>query len=159
MLEQKLPWPFGGINIAPIISTVQTNVSAAALVAAFGKHDVEVELGTLRNFAAQVEATLAAMEGSAAGPYKLQEQKLTGKSFASAEFAEATALTTAYEKAHTQLVKLHKDLMSQIDAMKEAVMNSAGRYSTNEEHTTAAQNAIAKGAGVPAAGPGASGSL
>ncbi|MFE4397307.1 MULTISPECIES: hypothetical protein [Streptomycetaceae] len=138
---------------------MQTNVSAGDLVAAFGKHDVQVELDTLTAFAGKIEALLAAMEGSAAAPYKLQEQKLTGKSFASAEFSEATALTTAYEKVHAQLVKLHKDFVSQIEAMKNAVMKTAGNYSTNEEHTTAAQNSVAKGAGVPTTGPGSSGSL
>lgn len=160
MLDQKIPFPWGGgINLAPIISTVQTSVSAGDLVAAFGKQDVKVELDTLTTFAGKIEALLAAMDGSAAAPYKLQEQKLTGKSFASAEFAEATALTTAYEKVHAQLVQLHKDFVSQIEAMKNAVVKSASSYTTNEDHTTAAQNSIAKGADVSAAGPGTSGSL
>ncbi|MFJ9440982.1 hypothetical protein ACIRRH_03815 [Kitasatospora sp. NPDC101235] len=154
MLEQKLPWPLGGINVAPIVSTVQTNVSAGDLVAAFGKQNVKVELDTLTTFAGKVEALLAAMEGSAAAPYKLQEQKLTGKSFASAEFAEATALTSAYEKVHAQLVQLHKDLASQIQAMQTAVSRTASIYGTNEDHTTAAQNAVAKNAGVTTSAPG-----
>ncbi|MFJ7910087.1 hypothetical protein [Kitasatospora sp. NPDC096204] len=157
MLDQKitLPW-VGGINLAPIVSTVQTNVSASDLVAAFGKQNVKVELDTLTTFAGKVEALLAAMDGSPAAPYKLQEQKLTGKSFASAEFAEATALTSAYEKVHAQLVQLHKDFVSQIEAMKNAVVKSASAYSTNEDHTTAAQNAVAKGAGVTAPATGSS---
>ncbi|WP_316526608.1 hypothetical protein [Kitasatospora brasiliensis] len=156
MLDQKIPMPFGigGINVAPIVSTIQTNVSASDLVAAFGKQDVQVEIDTLTTFAGKVEALLAAMEGSAAAPYKLQEQKLTGKSFASAEFAEATALTSAYEKVHAQLVQLHKDFASQIQAMQKAVAQTASNYATNEDHTTAAQNAVAKDAGVTTAAPG-----
>ncbi|MBD0669162.1 hypothetical protein [Streptomyces sp. CBMA156] len=158
MLEKKLPWPFGGVNIAPFVSTAQTNVSAGDLVAAFGKQNVQVELDTLKTFAGKVEALLAAMEGSPAAPYKLQEQKLTGKSFASAEFAEATALTTAYEKVHAQLVQLHKDFAAQIQKMQAAVSQTASIYATNEDHTTAAQNAVAKDAGVPTSAPGANGS-
>ncbi|MFE7632714.1 hypothetical protein DR950_27960 [Kitasatospora xanthocidica] len=154
MLDQKLPWPLGGINIAPVVSTVQTNVSASDLVAAFGKQNVQVELDTLTTFVGKIEALLAAMEGSPAAPYKLQEQKLTGKSFASAEFAEATALTTAYGKVHAQLVQLHKDFVSQIQAMQTAVTRTASIYATNEDHTTAAQNAVAKNAGVTTSAPG-----
>ncbi|MFJ2866975.1 hypothetical protein [Kitasatospora sp. NPDC087314] len=142
------------MGIGPVISTVQTYVSAGDLVSAFGKQDVKVELDTLTSFAKKIEALLQAMEGSPAAPYKLQEQKLTGGSFASAEFAEATALTAAYGKVHTQLVKLHKDFVSQIEAMKNAVAQTAGNYSTNEDDTTAAQNAVAKNAGgtTPTAG-------
>ncbi|MFF3008578.1 hypothetical protein ACFVTF_37920 [Kitasatospora sp. NPDC057940] len=137
------------MGFGPLVSTVQTNVSAADLVSAFGKKDVKVELDTLTAFAKKIEALLQAMEGSPAAPYKLQEQKLTGGSFASAEFAEATALTAAYDKVHTQLVKLHKDFVSQIEAMKTAVAATAGNYSANEDDTTAAQNAVAKNAGGP----------
>ncbi|WP_371517374.1 hypothetical protein [Kitasatospora sp. NBC_01300] len=137
------------MGFGPLVSTVQTNVSAADLVSAFGKKDVKVELDTLTAFAKKIEALLQAMEGSPAAPYKLQEQKLTGGSFASAEFAEATALTAAYDKVHTQLVKLHKDFVSQIEAMKIAVAATAGNYSANEDDTTAAQNAVAKNAGGP----------
>ncbi|MFE4516869.1 hypothetical protein ACFRMQ_22045 [Kitasatospora sp. NPDC056783] len=158
MLDQKLPWPFGGVNIAPVVSTVQTNVSASDLVSAFGKQDVQVELDTLKTFAGKVEALLAAMEGSPAAPYKLQEQKLTGKSFASAEFAEATALTTAYGKVHGQLVQLHKDFAAQIQAMQTAVSRTASNYATNEDHTTAAQNGVAQNAGYTTPAPGANGS-
>ncbi|MER6363404.1 hypothetical protein [Kitasatospora sp. NPDC001527] len=149
------PYSLNETWIGRTISYAQTNVSAAGLVSAFGKQDVTVELETLTTFANKIEALLAAMEGSAAAPYKLQEQKLTGGSFASAEFVEATALTSAYDKVHAQLVKLHKDFMSQIEAMKNAVAQTAGNYAGNEEHTTAAQNTIAKNADVatPAAGP------
>ncbi|MFJ6383395.1 hypothetical protein ACIQI7_25740 [Kitasatospora sp. NPDC092039] len=154
MLDQKLPWPLGGINLAPIVSTIQTNGSASDLVSAFGKQNVQIELDTLRTFAGKVEALLAAMEGSAAAPYKLQQQKLTSKSFASAEFAEATALTTAYEKVHGQLVQLHKDFAAQIQAMQTAVSQTASNYVTNEDHTTAAQNSVAKNAGVTTPAPG-----
>ncbi|GAA3004174.1 hypothetical protein [Kitasatospora sp. NPDC127116] len=154
MLEHKLPWPLGGVDLAPFVSTLQTNGSANDLVAAFGKQNVQVELDTLTTFAGKVEALLAAMEGSAAAPYKLQEQKLTGKSFASAEFAEATALTAAYEKVHAQLVQLHKDLASQIQAMQTAVSRTASIYGTNEDHTTAAQNAVAQNVGATTPAPG-----
>ncbi|MFF7992921.1 hypothetical protein ACFZDG_24390 [Kitasatospora xanthocidica] len=162
MLDQKIPWLWGGgINLAPIVSTAQTNGSAGDLVAAFGKKDVEIELQTLTAFATKVEALLAAMEGSEAAPYKLQQQKLSQTSFVSgggaSNFTEATALTTAYEKVHTQLVKLHKDFVSQIEAMKKAVLQTAGNYSTNEDHTTTAQKSIAKGAGVTKPTTGANG--
>ncbi|MFE6053422.1 hypothetical protein ACFQ6N_21920 [Kitasatospora sp. NPDC056446] len=146
MLDKKIPWFFGGINIAPVVSTAQTNVSAGDLVAAFGKHDVKVEVDTLTAFANKVEALLLAMEGSAAAPYKLQQQKLTGQSFAGAQFVEATALTTAYEKVHAQLVQLHKDFAAQIQSMQTAVSQTANNYAANESHTTAAQNAVAKNA-------------
>ncbi|MFF0411897.1 hypothetical protein ACFYUY_15815 [Kitasatospora sp. NPDC004745] len=141
--------------VGPTVSSGQTYSSAGDLVSAFGKQDVKVELDTLVTFANKVEALLQAMDGSAAAPYKLQEQTLTGGNFASSEFAEATALTSAYDKVHTQLVKLHKDFVSQIDAMKTAVSQTAGNYATNEDDTTAAQKAVAKNAGVatPAAGP------
>ncbi|MER7754829.1 hypothetical protein [Kitasatospora sp. NPDC097643] len=146
-------WGFG-----PAISTMQTYVSAGDLVSAFGKQDVKIELDTLTAFAKKIEALLAAMDGSPAAPYQLQEQKLAQASFASGDsssFTEATALNSAYDKAHAQLVKLHKDFVSQIQAMRDAVSDTAGNYSTNENHTTAAQNAVAKNAGVatPAAGP------
>ncbi|MFE4977409.1 hypothetical protein ACFRAR_35530 [Kitasatospora sp. NPDC056651] len=154
MLEKKLPWPFGGVNIAPVVSTIQTNGSASDLVSAFGKQDVQVELDTLKTFAGKVDALLAAMEGSPAAPYKLQEQKLTGKSFASADFAEATDLTTAYGKVHAQLVQLHKDFAAQIQAMQTAVSKTASNYATNEDHTTAAQNGVAQNAGYTTAAPG-----
>ncbi|RKT16226.1 hypothetical protein BX285_0555 [Streptomyces sp. 1114.5] len=152
MLDKKIPLPWGAINIAPVVSTAQTNVSANDLVAAFGKQDVKVELQTLSAFAAKVEALLAAMEGSAAAPYKLEEQKLTQTSFVSGgnpgSFTEAVALTTAYGKVHSQLVKFHKDFKAQIEAMQNAVTKTAGTYSTNEDNTTADQNAVAKNAGV-----------
>ncbi len=153
MLDGKIPLPWGGINIAPMVSTAQTNFSASDLVSAFGKQDVKVELQTLSNFAAKVEALLAAMEGSAAAPYKLEQQKLTQTSFVSGDnpgsFTEAVALTTAYSKVHAQLVKFHKDFASQIEAMQAAVSKTAGTYSTNEDNTTAAQKAVAKSADVP----------
>ncbi|MFB7126672.1 hypothetical protein [Kitasatospora sp. NPDC056273] len=161
MLDQQFPWPFGAINIAPIVSTVQTNVSAGDLVAAFGKQDVQIELDTLKTFAGKVEALLAAMEGSAAAPYKLQEQKVTQGSFVNGadagRFPEAVALNTAYGKVHEQLVKLHKDFVAQIEAMTTAVAKTASSYASNEEQTTAAQNAVAKDAGVTSPSAGSNG--
>ncbi|MFJ8626946.1 hypothetical protein ACIRD3_29485 [Kitasatospora sp. NPDC093550] len=138
----------------PTISESQTYGDANSLVAAFGDHDVKVELDTLTEFSKKVEALLQVMEGSAAAPYKLQEQKLTEQSFASAKFAEATALTTAYDKVHAQLVQLHKDFASQIQAMQTAVSKTAGNYAANEDHTTAAQNTVAKSAGATTSTPG-----
>ncbi|MFD9686844.1 hypothetical protein ACFWXO_13920 [Kitasatospora sp. NPDC059088] len=148
-----IPLPWGhGIKIAPVVSTVQTNVSAGDLVAAFGKQDVQVELQTLTNFANKVDALLKAMEGSAAAPYKLQEQKVSAGSFVNAadaaKFPEAVALHGAYDKVHDQLVKLHKDFAAQIEAMKAAVADTHSQYTTNEGHTTDAQKAIAAGAGI-----------
>ncbi|MFD8753208.1 hypothetical protein ACFV0O_19850 [Kitasatospora sp. NPDC059577] len=137
----------------PTISESQTYGDANALVAAFGNQNVQVEIDTLTVFAKKVEALLLAMDGSAAAPYNLQEQKLQGKDFASATFVEATDLTTAYGKVHSQLVQLHKDFLAQITAMKDAVSKTASNYQTNEDNTTAAQNAVAKGVGAtPPAG-------
>ncbi|MEU4115143.1 hypothetical protein AB0F71_11690 [Kitasatospora sp. NPDC028055] len=156
-----IPLPWGhGIKIAPVVSTVQTNVSAGDLVAAFGKHDVQVELDTLTEFARKIEALLAAMEGSEAAPYKLEAQKVSQKSFVSGsqphQFVEAVALSSTYEKVHTQLVKLHKDFTSQIKAMQSAVTSTAHNYSTNEDNATAAQNAVAQSSGQSGTnGPGA----
>ncbi|GHF84884.1 hypothetical protein GCM10018790_73070 [Kitasatospora xanthocidica] len=152
--------PFGpfGFGINRIVSTVQTNFSANDLVSAFGKQDVKVELQTLTAFASKIEALLAAMEGSAAAPYKLEEQKVETSHFASAKFDEATALTTAYGKVHTQLVKFHKDFVKQIQAMQTAVAKTQGNYTTNEDNTTADQNAVAKNAGVTSPTAGSSGS-
>jgi hypothetical protein len=150
-----IPLPWGGISLAPVVSTAQTNVSAGDLVSAFGKHDVQVELDTLTAFANKIEALLQAMEGSDAAPYKLEAQNLTQGSFVSGgsagQFLEAVTLSSTYEKVHTQLVKLHKDFVSQINAMKKAVTGTAGNYRTNEDEATAAQNSVAKSAGVAGA--------
>ncbi|MER7772471.1 hypothetical protein [Kitasatospora sp. NPDC096140] len=152
--------PFGpfGFGINRVVSTVQTNFSANDLVSAFGKQDVKVELQTLSNFAAKVEALLAAMEGSAAAPYKLEEQKVETAHFASAKFDEATTLTTAYGKVHAQLVKFHKDFVKQIQTMQEAIATTHGSYTTNEDHTTADQKAVASNAGYTSPSAGSSGS-
>ncbi|MBO1417526.1 hypothetical protein [Streptomyces sp. FH025] len=136
--------PFG---IGKFVSTAQTNFSASDLVSAFGKQDVKVELDTLTAFSKKVEALLLAMEGSEAAPYKLEAQKLEQASFVSANsgsFSEATALSARYEKVHSELVRLHKEFVAQIQAMQDAVSKTAGTYQTNEDHTTAAQNAVAK---------------
>ncbi|MFF2074571.1 hypothetical protein ACFVXG_07425 [Kitasatospora sp. NPDC058162] len=148
-----IPLPWGhGIKIAPVVSTVQTSVSAGDLVAAFGKNDVQVELQTLTAFATKVEALLAAMEGSEAAPYKLEAQKLTQANFVSGEnpgaLSEAVALNSAYNKVHRQLVQLHKDFKAQIQAMQKAVVQSAGSYGTSDENAAADQNAVARSAGV-----------
>ncbi|MEV0530252.1 hypothetical protein [Kitasatospora sp. NPDC050463] len=137
-----------------VIRVAQTNVSASALVSAFGSQNVKIELDTLTAFAKKIEALLQAMEGSEAAPYKLQEQRLHADNFGKG-FTQSTDLTAAYGKTHDALVKLHKDFVSQIEAMKTAVAKTAGNYAGNEEHTTAAQTNIAKNAGVPhpAAGP------
>ncbi|MFD4659898.1 hypothetical protein ACFWP2_30195 [Kitasatospora sp. NPDC058444] len=151
MLDHKLPWPLGGFNVAPIVSTLQTNGSAGDLVAAFGKQNVEIELQTLKTFAGKVEALLAAMEGSAAAPYKLEEQKVTQGSFVNGadagKFPEAVALNSAYGKVHDQLVKLHKDFVAQIEAMTTAVAKTASSYDSNENQAAAAQNAVASSYG------------
>ncbi|MFJ9845372.1 hypothetical protein ACIRYZ_34010 [Kitasatospora sp. NPDC101155] len=155
----KIPLPWGGIDLTPVVSTAQTDGSAGALVAAFGKHDVQVELDTLTAFANKIEALLQAMEGSEAAPYKLEAQNLTQGSFVSGgsagQFLEAVTLSSTYEKVHTQLVKLHKDFALQIEAMRKAVVGTEGHYRTNEDQTTADQNAVAKSTGVAGTnGPG-----
>ncbi|MGA5818477.1 hypothetical protein ACPC54_11535 [Kitasatospora sp. NPDC094028] len=146
---------------APLRSIVQTGNSASDLVSAFGKHDVEIELQTLTKFAKQVEALLAAMEGSEAAPYKLAAQKVTADSFVKPgeadKFPEAGALNTAYNKVHAQLVKLHKDFAAQIEAMKSAVTDTHSKYATNEDHTTTAQKTVAQGAGLTPPSTGSSG--
>ncbi|MFF2141810.1 hypothetical protein [Kitasatospora sp. NPDC058190] len=130
----------------------QTYGDANALVTAFGKQNVQIELQTLTAFATKVEALLAAMEGSEAAPYKLEAQKLIQANFVSGQnpeaFSEAVALNSAYSKVHSQLVKLHKDFTAQIQAMQKAVVQSAGSYGTSDENAAAAQNAVAKSAGV-----------
>ncbi|MFJ9769824.1 hypothetical protein ACIRVF_01080 [Kitasatospora sp. NPDC101157] len=148
-----IPLPWGhGFNIAPVVSAAQTSVSASDLVAAFGKQDVKVEIDTLTVFAKKIEALLAAMEGSEAAPYKLEAQTLTQQSFVSGStpdsFPEAVSLSSTYGKVHAQLVKLHKDFVSQITAMQKAVTTTEGNYRTNEDSATAAQNAVARSAGV-----------
>ncbi|MFF3070771.1 hypothetical protein [Kitasatospora sp. NPDC057936] len=120
--------------------------NVADLVSAFGKQDVKVELDTLTAFANKIEALLQTMEGSAAAPDKLQAQKLTGKVLISGAYSEhvveATALMGAYDKVHTQLVKLHKDFASQIEAMKLAVAKTAGSYAGNEQATVDAHKTV-----------------
>ncbi|MER6397048.1 MULTISPECIES: hypothetical protein [unclassified Kitasatospora] len=147
---------FGGMFgvVDNVVRAVETNVSASALVSAFGSKNVKIELDTLTAFAKKIEALLQAMEGSEAAPYKLQEQRLHADNFGKG-FTQSTDLTAAYGKTHDALVKLHKDFVSQIEAMKTAVAQTAGNYAGNEENTTAAQQAVAKNAGVvnPAAGP------
>ncbi|MFJ9949283.1 hypothetical protein [Kitasatospora sp. NPDC091207] len=137
-----------------VVRAVETNVSASALVSAFGSQNVKVELDTLTAFAKKIEALLQTMDGSEAAPANLQEQRLHADNFGTG-FTQSTDLTAAYGKTHDALVKLHKDFVSQIEAMKTAVAKTAGNYAGNEEHTTAAQKSVAKNAGVvtPAAGP------
>ncbi|MBD0692127.1 hypothetical protein BG452_37420 [Streptomyces sp. CBMA123] len=138
---------------------METNGTAGDLVSAFGKHDVKIEIDTLTEFANKIEALLAAMEGSEAAPYKLAAQKVSQQNFVSGDqahqFVEAVALSSTYEKVHTQLVKLHKDFTSQIKAMQNAVTSTAQNYSTNEDNATADQNAVAQSAGsTGTSGPG-----
>ncbi|WP_406202430.1 hypothetical protein OH807_24145 [Kitasatospora sp. NBC_01560] len=137
-----------------IVRAAETNTSASSLVAAFGSKNVQIELDTLTAFTKKIEALLQAMEGSAAAPYKLQEQRLHADNFGK-NFAESTDLTSAYGKVHDQLVKLHASFVSQIEAMKNGVAKTASNYAGNEEQTTAAQQTVAKNAGIvtPAAGP------
>lgn len=160
LLDSQLVIPlgvpiYGGtkVNVAPAVSTVQTDASAKQLVDAFGKHDVKVEIDTLTTFAKKIEALLLAMEGSAAAPYKVQEQKVEAPHLGSSDFVEAKTLTGAYDKVHKELSKLHKDFALQIKAMKDSVTKSAGNYASNEDHTTAAQKAVGANA---AASPTAS---
>ncbi|MBV6698697.1 hypothetical protein KV557_16460 [Kitasatospora aureofaciens] len=131
----------------PVVVPTPELPNISDLVSAFGKQDVKVEIDTLTTFANKIEALLQTMEGSAAAPDKLQEQKLTGKALISGAYSgdvvEATALTAAYDKVHTQLVKLHTDFVSQIEAMKTAVAKTAGSYAGNEEATAAAHKAVA----------------
>ncbi|WP_051837395.1 hypothetical protein [Streptomyces sp. NRRL WC-3742] len=159
LLESQIVIPmgvpiYGGtkVNVAPVVSTGQTDTSAKQLVDAFGKHDVKVEIDTLTTFAKKIEALLLAMEGSPAAPYKVQQQKVEGVHLGEG-FTEATALTGAYDKVHKELARLHKDFASQIQAMKESVSKSAGRYAANEDHTTAAQKAVAANTGGSASKP------
>ncbi|WP_405361108.1 hypothetical protein OG535_23285 [Kitasatospora sp. NBC_00085] len=137
-----------------VVRAVQTNASASELVSAFGSKNVQVELDTLTAFTKKIEALLQAMEGSAAAPYNLQEQRLQADNFGK-NFSQSTDLTTAYQRAHNELVNMHKVFVKQIEEMQKSVTKAAANYAGNEENTAAAQQAVAKNAGVatPAAGP------
>ncbi|MEU6233010.1 hypothetical protein [Kitasatospora sp. NPDC047058] len=137
-----------------VVRAVETNYSASALVSAFGSKNVQVELDTLSAFTKKIEALLQTMEGSAAGPTKLQEQRLQGDNFGK-NFSQSTDLTTAYQRAHNELVNMHKIFVKQLEEMQKAVTKAAANYAGNEDHTVAAQQAVAKNAGIatPAAGP------
>ncbi|MFJ2776385.1 MULTISPECIES: hypothetical protein [unclassified Kitasatospora] len=148
------PWSLNDSWIGRVVSQVQTDVSASALVTAFGSNDVKIELDTLTNFKKKVDALLASLEGSDAAQHKIQEQKLTPGNFGTG-FTESSDLMAAYEKTHAAIAQLSKDFADQIAKMSEAVARTAGNYGTNEEHQTAAAKTVAKNAGsyTPAAGP------
>ncbi|MFB7612638.1 hypothetical protein [Kitasatospora sp. NPDC056181] len=130
-----------------VVRAVQTNASASDLVAAFGSKNVQVELDTLTAFTKKIEALLQAMEGSAAAPYNLEEQRLHADNFGK-NFSESTDLTSAYQRAHNELVNMHKVFVKQIEAMQKSVTTAAANYAGNEDHATAAQQAVAKNSGV-----------
>ncbi|MFI6848805.1 hypothetical protein ACIBJD_29925 [Kitasatospora sp. NPDC050467] len=146
---------FSGFGVVDnVVRAVETGNSASALVAAFGSKDVQVELDTLTAFTKKIEALLQAMEGSAAAPYNLQEQRLHADNFGK-NFSQSTDLTTAYQRAHNELVNMHKVFVKQIEAMQKSVTTAAANYAGNEEQATAAQQAVAKNSGVgTSGGPG-----
>ncbi|MFD7410960.1 hypothetical protein [Kitasatospora purpeofusca] len=149
-----MPWTLSNSWIGRVVGQVQVDVSANALVAAFGSKDVKIELDTLTNFKKKVDALLASLEGSEAAQHKIKEQKLLAGNLGSG-FHESADLIAAYEKTHAAIAQLSKSFAEQIDRMSKAVAQTAGGYGNNEEHQTAAVNAVAKGAGdyTPAAGP------
>ncbi|MCX4687409.1 hypothetical protein OG401_24420 [Kitasatospora purpeofusca] len=149
-----MPWTLSNSWIGRVVGQVQVDVSANALVAAFGSKDVKIELDTLTNFKKKVDALLASLEGSEAAQHKIKEQKLLAGNLGSG-FHESADLIAAYEKTHAAIAQLSKSFAEQIDKMSKAVAQTAGSYGNNEEHQTAAVNAVAKGAGdyTPAAGP------
>ncbi|CAN3982419.1 hypothetical protein WN990_02870 [Kitasatospora purpeofusca] len=149
-----MPWTLSNSWIGRVVGQVQVDVSANALVAAFGSKDVKIELDTLTNFKKKVDALLASLEGSEAAQHKIKEQKLLAGNLGSG-FHESADLIAAYEKTHAAIAQLSKSFAEQIDRMSKAVAQTAGSYGNNEEHQTAAVNAAAKGAGdyTPAAGP------
>ncbi|MFI9329663.1 hypothetical protein ACIGZJ_19215 [Kitasatospora sp. NPDC052868] len=143
---------FGFVENA--ISAVQTEVSASALVSAFGSADVKIELETLTAFKKKVDALLASLEGSDAAQDKLKEQRLNAGNLGTG-FSESTDLMAAYDKTHAAIAQLSKSFADQIAKMSEAVAQTAVNYGSNEEHQTAASKTVAKNAGTytPAAGP------
>ncbi|MEE1827182.1 hypothetical protein PUR61_34085 [Streptomyces sp. BE20] len=148
------PWPLDNSWIGRTASQVQVDVSATALVAAFGSKDVKVELDTLINFKKKVDALLASLEGSEAAQHKVKEQKLAEGNLGTG-FSESKDLMAAYDKTHAAIAQLSKAFADQIGRMSAAVAQTAGTYGSNEEHQTAAVKAVAKNADtyIPAAGP------
>ncbi|MFB7675650.1 hypothetical protein ACFC26_30015 [Kitasatospora purpeofusca] len=149
-----MPWTLSNSWIGRVVGQVQVDVSANALVAAFGSKDVKIELDTLTNFKKKVDALLASLEGSEAAQHKIKEQKLHAGNLGSG-FHESADLIAAYEKTHAAIAQLSKSFADQIDKMSKAVAQTAGSYGNNEEHQTAAVKAVAKNADdyTPAAGP------
>ncbi|MFF2039999.1 hypothetical protein ACFVVX_06215 [Kitasatospora sp. NPDC058170] len=143
---------FGFVQSA--IGAVQTDVSASALVSAFGSKNVQIELETLTAFKKKVDALLASLEGSDAAKDKIAEQRLSAGNLGTG-FAESTDLMAAYDKTHAAIAQLSKSFAEQIAKMSEAVAQTAVNYGSNEEHQTAASKAVAKNAGTytPSAGP------
>lgn len=147
-----MPWTLSNSWIGRVVGQVQVDVSANALVAAFGSKDVKIELDTLTNFKKKVDALLASLEGSEAAQHKIKEQKLHAGNLGSG-FHESADLIAAYEKTHAAIAQLSKSFAEQIDKMSKAVAQTAGSYGNNEEHQTAAVNAVAKGADGGPGGP------
>ncbi|GAA2790393.1 hypothetical protein RMN57_23170 [Kitasatospora sp. CM 4170] len=129
-----------------MVRSAETNTSAAALVSAFGGKNVQVELDTLTAFTKKVKALLDSMEGSDAAQAKLQEQRLHGDNFGK-DFSQSTDVSSAYQRTHNELVSMHQTFVKQIEAMQAAVSKAAANYAGNEEHTTAAHQAVAKNSG------------
>ncbi|MFJ8433656.1 hypothetical protein ACIQ9P_20375 [Kitasatospora sp. NPDC094019] len=142
------PWTLDNSWIGRVVGQVQVDVSATALVAAFGSKDVKIELDTLTAFKKKVDALLASLEGSEAAQHKIKEQKLYAGNLGSG-FHESADLIAAYEKTHAAIAQLSKSFAEQIDKMSRAVSQTAGSYGNNEEHQTAAVNAVGY---TPAAG-------
>ncbi len=153
------PWTLDRSWIGRVVGQVQVDVSATALVAAFGSKDVKIELDTLTNFKKKVDALLASLEGSEAAQHKIKEQKLSAGNLGTG-FHESTDLMAAYDRTHAAIAQLSKSFAEQIDKMSQAVAQTAGSYGNNEEHQTAAVKAAAKNADGPTTtagphGPGA----
>ncbi|MFE2109184.1 hypothetical protein ACFXAF_25425 [Kitasatospora sp. NPDC059463] len=148
------PWTLDNSWVGRVVGQVQVDVSATALVAAFGSKDVKIELDTLTTFKKKVDALLASLEGSEAAQHKIKEQKLTAGNLGTG-FHESTDLMAAYDRTHAAISQLSKAFAEQIDKMSQAVAQTAGSYGSNEEHQTTAVNAVAKNADTytPAAGP------
>ncbi|MGW4895215.1 hypothetical protein ACWEQL_23525 [Kitasatospora sp. NPDC004240] len=141
-------WSLGEGLFSKVKGLIQVNNTAGSLAAGLGSKDVKVELESLEAFRKKVSQLLTELEGTPASPFLLQGQNLNQANLGSG-FSESTDLMAAYDKVQPVLVTLCKSLLQQIDAMIQAVGKTAGNYGGNEEHQTAAVNAVAPGGPAP----------
>lgn len=137
-------WTFDNGLFARMKGFAQANVTAGSLAAGLGSKDVKVELESLEAFRKRVTQLLSELEGTPASPFALQGQNLSAGNLGTG-FSESNDLMGAYDKVQPVLVKLCKALIEQIDGMIRALGKTAVNYGSNEEHQTAAVNAVGTG--------------